>query len=89
MPIVIYSEEKGSRWKRSLCFGKWELPRQVRALDAWLKRNRKKMKSGHYIADIGFMVRKGAGGGGAAISPEMMRKMADLGMSLFLSEYRR
>ena len=36
---------------------------------------------------IGFTPREDALGGGAAIAPEMMRTMAELGMSLFLSEY--
>jgi hypothetical protein len=33
------------------------------------------------------MIRPEASGGGAAIAPEMLRIMADLGMSLYLSEY--
>ena len=57
------------------------------ALEIWLKENRSKIKGGQYVADIGFTLREDASGGGAAISPEMMRAMADLGMSLFLSEY--
>ena len=88
MPISIYSEAKRSPWRTSLCEGEWELPKQVPALEAWLKKNRKKLKPGRYVADIGFKVRKDAGGGGSAISPAMLRAMADLKMSLFLSEYR-
>jgi hypothetical protein len=49
--------------------------------------NKGRVKRGRYIVDIGFEVRADAGGGGAALSPDLMRTMADLGMSLFLSEY--
>ncbi len=88
MPISIYSEAKHSPWKMSRCESEWELPKQVPALEAWVKKNKKKLKPGRYVADIGFKVRKGAGGGGSAISPKTLQAMADLKMSLFLSEYR-
>ena len=86
MPIKIYSEDHAEKlaW---LCEGNWRLPDQVEALESWLTENRATIKSGRYVADIGFTLREDASGGGAAISPEMMRTMADLGMSLFLSEY--
>ena len=87
MPINIYIQDDS--WERVawLCDDNWRLPDQVEALEMWLDENRTAMKSGRYIADIGFCVRKDASGGGAAISPDMMRTMADLGISLFLSEY--
>lgn len=88
MPISIYSEAKRSKWSTYLCAKEWELPKQVPELEAWLKRNKKKLKPGRYVADIGFKVRKDAGGGGSALSPSTLRVMADLKMSLFLSEYR-
>jgi hypothetical protein len=86
MPINIYSETTPEKLAY-LCDRNWRLPDQVEALEIWLKENRSKVKSGQSVADIGFTLRKGASGGGAAISPEMMRTMADLGISLFLSEY--
>ena len=86
MPINIYAEGGGEKLAY-LCERNWRLPDQVDALEAWLKENGSKLKSGHYVADIGFTPREDASGGGAALSPEMMRTMADLGMSLFLSEY--
>ena len=70
-----------------LCDDNWRLPDQAEALEAWLAANRATLKPDEYVADIGFTQREDALGGGAAISPEMMRTMADLGMSLFLSEY--
>jgi hypothetical protein len=86
MPINIYSEKTPEKLAY-LCDSNWRLPDQVEALETWLKENRNRIKSGQYVADIGFTSRADASGGGAAISPEMMRMMADLGMSLFLSEY--
>ena len=88
MPINIYSENTPDKLAY-LCDGNWRLPDQVEALEAWLKENASKIKSGEYVADIGFTLREDASGGGATILPEMMRTMADLGMSLFLSEYPR
>ena len=87
MPIKIYPRENPTDETAWLCGDDWSLPSQVAALETWLGENKGRVKSGCYIADIGFSVRDDAAGGGAAISPEMMRTMADLGISLFLSEY--
>ncbi|HEY1170208.1 MAG TPA: hypothetical protein VGH19_02455 [Verrucomicrobiae bacterium] len=90
MPVNIYrvrpEGEKNERiaW---LCDGNWRLPDQAEALEAWLREHRATLKADQYVADIGFTLREDATGGGAALPPEMMRTMADLGMSLFLSEY--
>jgi hypothetical protein len=86
MPINIYSENTPEKLAY-LCDSNWRLPDQVAALQIWLQENRSNLKCGQYVADIGFTLREDASGGGAAISAEMMRTMADLGMSLFLSEY--
>lgn len=88
MPINIYSEDDSQGKIAWLCDDCWRLPNQVEALERWLVENKDSLKHGDYVADIGFSVRQDAGGGGAVISPEMMRTMADLGMSLYLSEYR-
>jgi len=90
MPVNIYRvTPEGQKNERIawLCDDNWRLPDQAEALETWLAENRATLKPDEYVADIGFMPRDGALGGGAAISPEMMRTMADLGMSLFLSEY--
>jgi hypothetical protein len=90
MPINIYrvtpegQENERIAW---LCDDIWRLPNQAEALEAWLAENHATLKPDEYVADIGFTLREDASGGGAAISPQMMRTMADLGMSLFLSEY--
>lgn len=91
MPISIYLVTSGDKDNESvawLCDENWRLPDQVAALEDWLVQTGSKLAKGEYVADIGFSPRDDAGGGGASMSPEMMRSMADLGMSLFLSEYR-
>ena len=88
MPVNIYSKDDPHDRLAWLCDKDWNLPTQVCALEEWLSKNKVGIKSGRYIADIGFCVREDAAGGGSVISPDMMRTMAELGMSLFLSEYR-
>jgi hypothetical protein len=86
MPINIYSDDDSREKIALLCGDNWRLPDQVSELEMWLNEN-KMMKPGRYIADIGFSIREDARGGGGVISSEMMRIMADLGISVFLSEY--
>jgi hypothetical protein len=90
MPVNIYRVTPEGQKNESiawLCDDNWRLPDQAEALEAWLAANHAALKPNKYVADIGFTMREDASGGGAAIPPEMMRAMADLGMSLFLSEY--
>ncbi len=87
MPINIYSEDFSTGKIDQLCGDIWSLPEQVHILEEWLAASQSKLQPGKYVAEIGFMIRRGATGGGAAIAPEMMRSMADLGLSLYLSEY--
>ena len=92
MPInlIDYTNSKEGEKGKSLggiCKGEWEMPKQVEALEAWLKENSTKLPKGNYVADIGFSPREGALGGGAILSPESMGIMATIGMSLYLSEY--
>lgn len=87
MPIKIYTIGNPKDEVAWLCDGEWRLPKQIGALESWLEEARGTLKSGRYIADIGFSVPNDAGGGGSALSPETMRIMADLGIELWLSEY--
>ncbi|GAA5139470.1 hypothetical protein GCM10023213_20150 [Prosthecobacter algae] len=87
MPIHIYSEDTSVGKIDQICGDIWNLPEQLHTLEKWLAASQPKLQPGKYVADIGFMIRRGATGGGATIAPEMMRSMADLGMSLYLSEY--
>jgi len=91
MPINIYRvtpEGQKNEPVAWLCDDNWRLSDQSEALEAWLIAQQATLKPDKYIADIGFKPRKDALGGGAAIRPEMLRTMADFGMSLFLSEYQ-
>jgi hypothetical protein len=87
MPVTVYTDDESKAEIAWLCGDDWNLPAQVSALKTWLAQKGAAITSARYIADIGFSVRSDATGGGAAISPEMMRSMADLGITLFLSEY--
>src|ERR1041384_5771230 len=90
MPVNIYRvTPEGQKNERVawLCDDNWRLPDQAEALEAWLVQNGTSLKPDDYVANFGFIPREGALGGGASISPEMMRTMADPGMSLFLSEF--
>ena len=86
MPIKIALVGNSQTEIAWLCDGEWNLPAQVAALEKWLKRKRK-IKAGDYYADLGFMARKNAGGGGSALTPAMMQKMVEFGITLYLSEY--
>jgi hypothetical protein len=70
-----------------LCDGCWRLPDQGEALAAWLAEHGPALPAGEYAADIGFSPRDDAMGGGAAFAVSALRRMADLNMALYLSEY--
>ena len=70
-----------------LCDGCWRLPEQGEALEVWLAEDGSGLTAGEYRADIGFSHRDDACGGGVAFSPLTLRRMADLNMALWLSQY--
>jgi len=90
MPVNIYrvmpDGQKNERvaW---LCAGEWRLTPQSEALTAWLRTEGLKLAPAEYVANIGFSWRRDACSGGPAFEPGTLRQMADLGMSLFISEY--
>ena len=90
MPIEIYRvtpEGQSGEEIAWLCDNQWLLWVQVDALSKWLQEAGAALQPGKYVADIGFCWRRSASAGGPVLAPEVMRRMADLGMSLFLSEY--
>jgi len=90
MPVAIYRvTPKGQKNERVawLCDQQWELCPQAEALERWLEQTGQSLPPAEYIADVGFKWRRDASAGGAALPPAMLRRMADIGMSLFLSEY--
>lgn len=90
MPVNIYKvtaedqEDEEIAW---LCDGEWLLWPQIEALAAWLEQSTGTLQPAEYVADVGFCWRRDASCGGPVLEPTAMRRMADLGMSLFLSEY--
>ena len=87
MPIKVSTDDDARTEVAWLCDDDWRLPSQVAALEEWLAQNAASLTGRRYTADIGFSPRPEAAGGGASISPQMMRNMSELGMTLFLSEY--
>jgi hypothetical protein len=91
MPVNIYRvtpEGQKNEHVAWLCDDEWTLTPQSEALTSWLQTEGAKLAPDKYVADIGFSWRRDAMSGGPAFSPETLRQMADLGMSLFISEYR-
>ncbi|MBU1220434.1 hypothetical protein KKF34_09790 [Myxococcota bacterium] len=87
MPVNIYNNETHEQLD-CICDNDWNLTSQIEELAIWLKANSEELKDSNYLADIGFVVRKDASGGGAVLSVESIRIMSKIGMELFLSEYR-
>ena len=91
MPVNIYrvlpegQKNESVAW---LCDNEWRLTPQSEALTEWLRTDGSKLRPARYVANIGFSWRRDAMSGGPAFSPETLRQMADLGMSLFISEYQ-
>ena len=87
MPINIYRDDTPEQEEIALlCDDDWNLSNQVEILALWLENNGNNLPVGSYVADFGFHWRRGAGGG-AVLPPLAMKKMSDIGMYLFLSEY--
>lgn len=68
MPISFYSMDEsrpreGIAW---LCDQNWNIAEQVDYLSDWLKQIEGKIEKGSYVADIGFVTRRDASGGGAS-----------------------
>jgi hypothetical protein len=90
MPVNIYRvTPKGEPHEEIawLCDDEWLLSPQVDALSKWLQECGAALQAGEYVADIGFCWWRSASAGGPVLEPATMKRMADLGMSLFLSEY--
>jgi hypothetical protein len=90
MPVNVYrvtSDEQENKQIAWLCDGEWELTAQIDALSKWLEQASLEVPPDTYVADVGFCWRRDAALGGPVLEPAVMRRMADLGMSLFLSEY--
>src|SRR5262245_14911188 len=90
MPVNIYRVARdGLKNERVawLCDNEWLLQPQIDALSAWLEQVGDTLPADDYVADVGFCWRRTASAGGPVLEPTAMRRMAELRMSLFLSEY--
>jgi hypothetical protein len=90
MPVNIYRvtpEGQNNEPIAQFCNDEWRLTPQSEALSVWLAGDGARLRPDQYVANIGFSWRRDACSGGPAFSPETLRQMADLGMSLFISEY--
>ena len=86
VPIYIKCDES-NRQIAHLAKENWDLPTQIMKLEDWLLQSHSNLSQSNYIADVGFSIRENACGGGAILSPEAMRIMGELGITLYLSEY--
>ena len=86
MPIKIYDPQNLEEvaW---LADEDWKLPSQINELEKWLIQNENNIPSGHFVADVGFDIRKDASGGGAVLSIKAMSIMVNSEIALYLSEY--
>lgn len=85
MPINITDNEGNS--VAFICDDDWGLPSLVYELEEWLKNNYNTLKKGQYVADIGYVRNKEAGGGGGVLTIECMKMLTSIGMEIWLSEY--
>lgn len=86
MPINIYRLDEKRTKIAWLCDGEWGLPEQIAALETWIRKKRKK-EDVECVADIGFKWRKDAGSGGSSLDYEILKRLGEFRITLFLSEY--
>lgn len=85
MPINIYEPEGNEvAW---LSDDDWGLASQVYELEEWLRQNVDKLPKKKYVADIGYVGHKAAGGGGGVLTVNCMEMLTSIGMEVWLSEY--
>src|SRR5688500_5843099 len=90
MPVSIYRiapDDHDNAQVVWLCDKEWSLWPQIEALSEWLEKSAVNLPLGEYVANVGFCWRRDASAGGPVLDVTMMRRMSDLRMSLFLSEY--
>jgi hypothetical protein len=89
MPCIIRQQLLG-RYENflELAENEWRLRPQVEALEAWLVSNPTALDPAkEWVADIGFMIRSDAAGGGPPISRKLMEMCLAANLVIFLSEY--
>jgi hypothetical protein len=84
MPINIYERDSLTEIIY-LSESHWDLPNQISDLEDWLDKT--DIPAGDYIADIGFDIRTNASGGGAVLTLNTLKRLYELGIEVYLSEY--
>ena len=84
MPINIY-ERESVKEIIYLSESHWDLPNQISDLEEWLDKT--DIPAGDYIADIGFDIRPNSSGGGAVLTLNTLKRLYELGIEVYLSEY--
>ncbi len=90
MPVLItrqYPDDRESEEIAYLCLNEWLLCQLVPTFEDWLEEYATTLPAADYVVDIGFKWRKSAATGGPVFDSATIKKMADVGMSLHLSEY--
>lgn len=85
MPINIY--KPSGEQVAYLCDDEWDQATQVCELENRLNFSIEKMSKGEYLADIGYVSRKEASGGGSVLTVKCMEMMTSIGLEIWFSEY--
>ena len=66
----------------------WDLRTQIEALEEWMNVNGRSLDPNHeWVADVGFILRLDATGGGPPLTKKLMRACLDANLEIYLSEY--
>ena len=66
----------------------WDLRTQIEALEEWMNVNGRNLDRTHeWVADVGFISRPNATGGGPPLTKKLMRACLDANLEIYLSEY--
>jgi hypothetical protein len=87
MPVRIYRFADIRDKVAYICRDSWDLDEQLWKLHEWVKRNKGKLKGDHFVADIGYAMRKDATGGGHALTKKEMLDYVEFGMDIYFSQY--
>lgn len=85
--MICISKNKIGNKYANLYEDDWNLSSQLFQFEEWLIQNASSLSDAKYIVDIGFVGDKEAGGGGYVLEPSFMRKLVDMNIELWFSEY--
>ena len=66
----------------------WDLRTQIEALEEWMNVNGRSLDPNHeWVADVGFVLRADATGGGPPLTKKLMHACLNTNLEIYLSEY--